>query len=316
VTVTIGNTLQTGSWAKEPWDGVGIYHGNVSMNGATGPVKVTLTTPSSGAIAVSGGPDISTSCASNVINWNAWSGSAKGSTISATPALKINQQVCIAGSGNYNFRGLCEFSCALGYCPIGACFCTQMGKQKPLPTPKNVKGYPIEGEGPEYSGLCSFACNYGYCPATACGYTSYPLVVPTVSPVLPPTCTAGTGEGNFAGLCSYSCNYGFCPMAQCTCTAQGALILNSHKYVAVKGLPINGEEFAQYQDLCQYACGDYGYCPPSACVQDNTSTSDLCIPETSCGGGQDYNTWKTASCAALSSMSKHIKTKLKFADLE
>lgn len=128
-------------------------------------------------------------------NWNAWVGSATGSSASATPALNLTEQVCILGTGVSGYLGLCDFSCNLGYCPTGACTCLEMGAQVELPNATGVVGYPAEGLDATYSGLCSFACNYDYCPSDVCDTTSHTLTIPTSSPFLPSTCTAGTGEG-------------------------------------------------------------------------------------------------------------------------
>jgi hypothetical protein len=152
-----------------------------------------------------------------VMNWNPWVGSASGPAAHASPALELADQVCIEGVGVGNYAGLCSFACSYGYCPLGACTCTRMGKQVPLPTKEDTPGFgtvgfPAEGLDATYSGLCSFNCHYGFCPPGACGTTKHPLTVPTVSPFLPNACTGGTGEGNIGGLCSYACAYGFCPI--------------------------------------------------------------------------------------------------------
>jgi hypothetical protein len=152
-----------------------------------------------------------------VTDWNAWVGQASGRTVNTSPALGLDEQVCIEGTGVGNYAGLCSFACRYGYCPLGACTCIRMGKQVPLPTKETTPGwgtigYPAEGLDATYSGLCGFDCFYGYCPAGACGTTKYPLTVPNVSPFLPNACTGGTGEGNLASLCSYGCGFGFCPI--------------------------------------------------------------------------------------------------------
>lgn len=147
-----------------------------------------------------------------VTNWNAWVGSASGASVDATPALNLDDQVCIKGTGAVAYAGLCEFSCHLAYCPIGACTCLAMGANATLPKATGVVGYPAAGRDETFSGLCAFACNYGYCPSEVCDTVSHDKVILTVSPFNPPACIAGTGEGNLAGLCSYACNYGFCPI--------------------------------------------------------------------------------------------------------
>lgn len=75
----------------------------------------------------------------------------------------------------------------------------RMGTQNPLPTVKNVDGFPAAGLNENYSGLCAFACNYGYCPAGVCSTVKEPLTVATVSPFLPDACTAGTGAMPWTG---------------------------------------------------------------------------------------------------------------------
>ncbi|KAJ8065145.1 hypothetical protein OCU04_005858 [Sclerotinia nivalis] len=74
VTVTISGNTVVGGWAKTPFDGIGMYHGNVSMNGYTRAVTITL----SRGGAVITGKDISTTCTDGIQNWNAWVGYAYG----------------------------------------------------------------------------------------------------------------------------------------------------------------------------------------------------------------------------------------------
>ncbi|KAL4786861.1 glycosyl hydrolase family 71-domain-containing protein [Aspergillus varians] len=76
--------------------------------------------------------------------------------------------VCIEGTGNGNYLGLCDFSCHYGYCPPGPCTCTRYGAPVPTPPSTGVQGVPLPGEDASYLGLCSFACDHGYCPSTAC----------------------------------------------------------------------------------------------------------------------------------------------------
>ncbi|KAK9334371.1 hypothetical protein LIPSTDRAFT_115799 [Lipomyces starkeyi NRRL Y-11557] len=275
VTVSIGGVVQTGTWENTPDGGIGIYHGSVPFNGNTGEVIVTIAR-SGTTVAQMIGESITTSCTNGITTWNAWVGSATASNdISATPSLTVSEQLCINGTGAYNFEGLCSFSCYYGYCPIGACTCTVMGAKKPLPSAISLQGYPIAGEDASYSGLCSFACNYGYCPPDACGTVSVQLATPTVSDFSPPACVAGTGEGNLAGLCSYSCNYGYCPIrAPCTCTGQGALI-TAPSSTGVTGYPLFNEDAATYGGLCNFACST-GYCPSAACSNiDQTCTNPV-----------------------------------------
>lgn len=270
VTVTIGGNTVLGGWAKTPFDGVGIYHGNVSMNGYTGAVTITL----SRGDAVITGKDISTTCTYDIQNWNAWVGYAYGETVTATPT-SLSKQVCIAGTGAGNFLGLCQFTCSYGYCPVGSCVCTQMSTQRTLPKSLDVNGYPAAGLSASYEGVCAFACNYGYCPATTCGTTKEPESIPTISPFLPEACTAGSGSGNLGGLCGFACGYGFCPIIACSCDSKGALGTLPAYTCDDSGVPVAGLDEAVYSDLCRFVY-QYGYDPPP---------TDVCISSTSSSGG-------------------------------
>jgi hypothetical protein len=73
--------------------------------------------------------------------------------------------VLASQSGNY--KGLCEFSCAMGYCPPAQCQCTSYGTPM-VAAGGQPNGCPLNGEDDSYKGLCSFACSHGYCPPTAC----------------------------------------------------------------------------------------------------------------------------------------------------
>ncbi|KAK3316629.1 putative alpha-1,3-glucanase/mutanase [Apodospora peruviana] len=66
-----------------------------------------------------------------------------------------------------NFKGLCEVSCGLNYCPSDVCVCTSTGAPANTPWDKPA-GCPLPGLGDGYKGLCSFACGHNYCPPTAC----------------------------------------------------------------------------------------------------------------------------------------------------
>ncbi|KAH8821326.1 glycoside hydrolase family 71 protein, partial [Xylogone sp. PMI_703] len=163
VSVSVGGIALPSGWTWTPQDGVGLYHGSVSLNGALGEVSITITRGGS-VIASQTGIAISTDCINGLENWNAWVGGAvAGGSISATPT-SMDDQVCINGTSVNNFIGICSFACNFGYCPVGACLCTQMGTQIPKPSPVNVNGYPVEGEDASYSGLCAFDCNLGFCP--------------------------------------------------------------------------------------------------------------------------------------------------------
>lgn len=196
VTVTVGGVDLGATWTSTPDGGVGLYHGSVAYGGATGQVVVSV-----GSSLVMRGESITTSCnraadQNGVMNWNAWVGSATGASVHASPALPMEDQGCIKGTGAPAYQGLCEFSCHLNYCPIGACTCLAMGANVTRPTETGINGFPAAGLDSTYSGLCAFACQYGYCPPQACDTVEHDLTTPTVSPFSAPACIAGTGEGN------------------------------------------------------------------------------------------------------------------------
>jgi hypothetical protein len=128
VTVSIGGVVQEGSWANSPDGEISIYHGSVPFNGNTGQVTVVIS-QNGATVAEMQGASISNSYQGGIQNWNTWvrSGFATAS-VSATPNLKISNQVCIEGTGLNKFGKLCSFSCQYGYYPVSACTCTKMGK--------------------------------------------------------------------------------------------------------------------------------------------------------------------------------------------
>jgi hypothetical protein len=263
--VNIGGTSHTGTWRNTPDGGIGIYHGSVPFTEPYGKVVVTLSRGGS-TIAQITGESITTTCADNAENWNAWVQGVQASIkINATPSLTLSERVCINGTGANNFEDICHFSCEYGYCPIGACTCTNMGAARVKPNSTEVQGYPLAGENASYSGLCSFDCNLGHCPNTACGTVSALLSIPTVSDFLPPACIAGTGEGNLGGLCDYACGYGFCPISSCNCTAEGPLNPPPPATTTIIGNVAQGQDPTIYSGLCSFAC-ERGYCPTGACV--------------------------------------------------
>jgi hypothetical protein len=91
-------------------------------------------------------------------------------TQAAATTTSSSGGVCIAGTGNGNYEGLCSFACHYGYCPSDVCTCTSYGAQVTEPPITNTDGKPLDGEDDSYLGLCSYACNHGYCPSTACQY--------------------------------------------------------------------------------------------------------------------------------------------------
>ncbi|OJK04633.1 carbohydrate-binding module family 24 protein [Aspergillus aculeatus ATCC 16872] len=274
VSVTVGGIDLGASWTHTPSGNAGIYHGSVAFTGHAGGVTITITRDGNTVVSL-GGNEISSGC-SNTLgaeNWNAWVGSAMaGNAISVKPT-SLADQVCVEGWGKGNFAGLCEFTCSLGYCPMGACVCSKMGPPPTMPKATGIRGYPIAGESPSYSGLCSFACNYGDCLEGVCGTVEVPLTIPTVSPFTPDTCTAGTGSGAFAGLCSYGCNVGYCPIHNCTCTATGPLNVPAAANTSITGISTVGGD----SGLCNFAC-ERGYCPGPTCV-DNADNMDPCATD-------------------------------------
>ncbi|KAH8421671.1 Glycoside hydrolase [Colletotrichum scovillei] len=267
VSVTIGGVTQAGTWSKSPEDGVGLYSGSVPFNGNLGDVVVTISRGGGSSFSGSGSA-ISTQCgAGGLANWNAWVGSATGGAAADPTPTSMDDLVCINGTSIDNFSGLCSYACSLGYCPLGACLCTAMGKQRVKPKSSGITGYPAAGLNENFSGLCNFDCNLGYCPEGVCDTVPGPLTTPSVSPFSPTACTGGTGPGNFGGLCSYACTFGFCPRNICTCGSTGGLVETPPIVDEVAGSPVEG---TQDYGLCAFAC-PRGYCPPGACVSRDTS---------------------------------------------
>ncbi|KAI0391548.1 carbohydrate-binding module family 24 protein [Xylariaceae sp. FL0594] len=179
VTVSIGGSTVQGTWENTPAGGSGIYHGSVPFNGKTGAVTVTISR-NGNAIATVNGASITTACTNNLVNWNAWVGSA---TASGSPpgggsgggggggGGGGSGSACVLGTGSGNFQGLCSFACHYNYCPPGVCTCTQTGTAISPPASTGRKGYPLTSvpDRCAYLGLCSFAYDHGYYPDTACG---------------------------------------------------------------------------------------------------------------------------------------------------
>ncbi|KAJ5165678.1 Glycoside hydrolase family 71 [Penicillium coprophilum] len=273
ISVTVGGVALPAEWKNKPSGGVGVFHGSVAYGGNRGAVKIALSR-SGKTIASFTGTDITESCLHGYTNWNAWVGSAAGPKIpnGVSPKLAIDEQKCIRGTAKGNFKGICEFTCSYGYCPLGACGCLELGPPKKLPKPTGIKGYPIAGEGSSYIGLCDFACNYGYCPPEACGTTEVALTEPTVSPFLPSACTSGTGQDSFIGLCQYACDFGFCPIKHCTCTSTGTLIPPPPQNSEYDGKwTLDGDD----SGLCSFAC-TRGYCPETACEEYHPNEVVMC----------------------------------------
>jgi len=158
--VTINGISVPVTWRQSPQTGVGLYHGSAPFNGNLGQVVVTVSTSAGSMSVSSGAQQITTACTNNVQNWNAWVGGQTGSAVSAS-APSMDKLVCINGTGVYNFIGMCDFGCQIGYCPVGACYCKEMGTQIPKPSPTNINAYPVAGLDESYSGLCAFDCANG-----------------------------------------------------------------------------------------------------------------------------------------------------------
>ncbi|KAJ5907801.1 carbohydrate-binding module family 24 protein [Penicillium taxi] len=270
ITVSVGGVKLDATWDHTPSGGAGIYHGSVSFTGHSGDIAIEVTR-SGETIFAWGGESIVDGCSNSlgIENWNAYTGYSMSLDTISVETSSFAEYVCIDGWGKGNFDGLCEFTCAYGYCPVGACVCSKMGPQPTMPTATGVIGYPIAGESASYSGLCSFACNYGYCPDTACGTVEVALTVPTVSPFTPDTCTAGSGTDSFIGLCSYSCNVGYCPIHNCTCTETGPLNEPATADTSIIGISNVGGD----SGLCDFAC-ERGYCPTPTCTDGILIVSD------------------------------------------
>lgn len=152
VKVTLGGVDLGATWIHVPSGDAGIYHSSVEFTGHTGGVTITITRSGS-TIASIGGEDIFDGCSQvlGIENWNAWVGSAMARNQISIKTASLADQVCIQGWGKGNFEGLCEFTCSLGYCPVGACVCTKMGPQPTMPKATGIQGYPTQGESASYS---------------------------------------------------------------------------------------------------------------------------------------------------------------------
>lgn len=163
VYVTI-NGVDTGAeWTHKPYGFLGIYHGSVDINGE-GPVTIMIKRNGGVVCSATGEGNISNQCVNGLSNYNAYVMGGYGEVSTAQPKQLNCQLNCTGGWGAGDFAPLCEYSCGLGYCPKGACYCTKMGKAV-LPKPTGAIGYPIAGADANYEGLCNFACVYGYCPS-------------------------------------------------------------------------------------------------------------------------------------------------------
>ncbi|KAF6827578.1 alpha-glucanase [Colletotrichum musicola] len=238
----VGGVKQEASWSSEPEGGVGLYHGNARFYDSTGDVHVRILRGS--VIAEVAGIPITEDCSktNGYTNWNAWVGSARSSGSVSVKPRSLADQVCVNG----------------------ACHCTKLGAQKPLPEWRGIQAFPAKGKTTDYQGICQYACNYGFCPSAYCGTVEYPPIIATVSPFLPATCTRGEAMSTaafFDEICAFACAHGFCPIAVCYCSAQGSLDLleptETSDVRTMEGAPDD-------HGLCAFSCAR-GTCP-SICV--------------------------------------------------
>jgi hypothetical protein len=77
---------------------------------------------------------------------------------------------CVAGRDDtVNTGDLCEYSCALGFCPESLCTCTDTGSLEDLPPERpEVNIIAWDEHDVDLNRLCKFACKYGFCPDDAC----------------------------------------------------------------------------------------------------------------------------------------------------
>ncbi|KAG7291440.1 hypothetical protein NEMBOFW57_001459 [Staphylotrichum longicolle] len=259
-----GATHVIKDWDATPDGGVGVYHASIPITSAFGSWDAVVVRNGVTIIDYNVGQGVSASCPDGITNWNPLVTYARSSAaVSAKPPRTIAQQECIEGWGPDNFGALCSFTCSYGYCPSGACVCTNKGQARTKPKSTGVAGYPANGDS-NYGGLCSFACNFGFCPPYACSTTPQAPYIPETSPFNPTTCTGGQGAGSTSRLCSWTCRYGFCPMHSCTCTSQGPLKLPPAEMNVGKVT----SNFGNDNGLCSFAC-KRGFCPSPECTSEN-----------------------------------------------
>ncbi|PQE19407.1 alpha-13-glucanase mutanase protein [Rutstroemia sp. NJR-2017a BBW] len=271
---------QVGGWAKTPVDGVGIYHGNVSMNGHTGTVTITL----SRGGAVIAGKDVSTNCTGGIQNWNALVGYAYGENITATPT-SLSKQVALLEL-EWDISLNCVSSLArmaiapwyvipafiLNFISRGAAY-TQVDSRYRCANCANAHVSALKWACRELY-HCLQAYNYGHCPPATRGTTKEPESTPI-------------GSGNLTGLCGFACKYGFCPIRACSCDSKGAIATLPIYTGDDSGVPVAGLSVAVYGDLCKFAY-QYGY---------NSTPIDVCINNTTSSGVHTTATISTSTSA-------------------
>lgn len=78
---------------------------------------------------------------------------------------------CISGTDlTVNTSDLCEFTCAMGFCPETLCVCeeTDPSALSTLPDEVSVDVEALDPMSVDAARLCKFACKYGYCPEDSC----------------------------------------------------------------------------------------------------------------------------------------------------
>lgn len=83
VSISIGGDVKDGTWANTPvTGGAGLYHGSAPFDGRTGTVVISVSREDT-IILQQTGKSISTTCQSDISNWNAWTGSVTGHPLPA-----------------------------------------------------------------------------------------------------------------------------------------------------------------------------------------------------------------------------------------
>jgi hypothetical protein len=104
------------------------------------------------------------------IDWAVDLQSFTGDDFNSAPDRPDSGWGCVAGRDSTDNTGdLCEFTCALGYCPKPLCRCVVWDELAPLPGAGNADNIIAwDDEDVESNKLCKFACKYGYCPGELC----------------------------------------------------------------------------------------------------------------------------------------------------
>ena len=108
-----------------------------------------------------------------------------------TPERPASGQGSVSrGDVGVNSGNLCEFTCALGFCPEALCICLETGPWTPLPDEKDESNIIAwDNADVELNRLCKFACKYGYCPRDVC--TTIPTYDDVITTETDPTTIGG-----------------------------------------------------------------------------------------------------------------------------